>query len=344
MFKNIDGSQGEGGGQILRSSLTLSAVTGAPVRIHAIRAGRAKPGLLAQHLTAVRAAQAVSGASVVGDTLGSSCLEFVPGPIRPGNFEFAVGTAGSSTLVCQTVLGVLLRVPGASTLTFSGGTHNPLAPPYDFLELVYFPILARMGAQLVSQLDAVGFCPAGGGSFRVELALPRPLAGVEILERPECLSVSAWTLSSRVSDHVAERELATVQEALGLTSADTRAQKVSSAGSGNVLCIRLGEHELVTAFGQRGRRSEGLAAEAVGAARAYLGATHPVGEHLADQLIVPCALAGGSFRTGALSSHTRTNIDVVRAFLGSDAVVVSEVPEGIILGFPGISGYAEAWS
>jgi len=336
VFLDIDGSQGEGGGQILRSSLTLAAVTGQPVRIQRIRAGRAKPGLLAQHLAAVRAARDVAGAHVRGDEQGSQSLEFVPSTIRPGAFEFAVRTAGSSTLVCQTVLGMLLSVPGKSSLVFSGGTHNPMAPPYDFLDLVYFPVLRRMGARLSSHIDKLGFYPAGGGSFRVELEVVSRLSPIDIVERQPDLAPSAWAWSAHVPEAVTERELSLVRDALSLTDAQVQARRAQGPGSGNVLCIQVGPHELVTAFGERGRRAEQVAGDAIGQACRYLADTYPVGEHLADQLVVPFALFGGTFRTGTLSQHTRTNIEVVRAFLGTEAVVVSELPGGAELQFRGM--------
>src|SRR3954470_6735405 len=144
----IDGSEGEGGGQILRSSLALSLVTGKPFRMEHVRAKRQKPGLLRQHLTAFESARTISNAEVQGATLGSQTLEFRPGTLVPGNYRFAVGTAGSATLVLQTVLPALLMAPGKSTLTLEGGTHNPLAPPYEFLERTFIPLLNRMGARV----------------------------------------------------------------------------------------------------------------------------------------------------------------------------------------------------
>src|SRR5882762_6595662 len=155
----IDGSEGEGGGQMLRSSLALSLVTGQPFRIERIRAKRQKPGLLRQHLTAVEAAKAVGCAEVVGASLGSQTIEFRPGPVTPGNYRFAVGTAGSATLVLQTVLPSLLTASGPSTLTLEGGTHNPLAPPFDFLDRSFLPAIRQMGASVELELRNPGFYP-----------------------------------------------------------------------------------------------------------------------------------------------------------------------------------------
>ncbi|NLE87022.1 MAG: RNA 3'-terminal phosphate cyclase [Myxococcales bacterium] len=331
----IDGSQGEGGGQILRSSLTLAAITQTPLELVNIRARRSKPGLLRQHLTAVRAAAAVCGATVEGAELGSRALSFQPGPVRGGYHAVAVGSAGSTTLVCQTVLPILVAARQAAELEFSGGTHNPLAPPYDFLEHVYFPLLRRMGVELRSELLTAGFHPAGGGRFRVSLGACGELRPLELLEAEVAPPVRAWTLSSRVPVHVAERELGVVREGLGLTQEQTERIDVDSPGPGNALCVRIGAElpELVTAFGEKGRRAEEVAGDAVRRARAFLEARVPVGEHLADQLIVMMALAGGAFRTGPLSSHTRTNVDVVRAWLGDDVVEVREEPTRALLRF-----------
>ena len=157
----IDGSFGEGGGQIIRSSLALSLVTGKPITIHNIRAGRKKPGLMQQHLTAVKAATRISAAETKGVAIGSSCLSFVPGPIASGEYSFRVGTAGSTTLVLQTVLPALLLACGDSTLRLEGGTHNPLALPYD-LATAYVPCSNRMGPQIGVKLERHGFYPAGG--------------------------------------------------------------------------------------------------------------------------------------------------------------------------------------
>jgi len=165
----IEGSQGEGGGQILRSALALSLITATPFCIENIRAGRAKPGLLRQHLTAVNAAAEIGSAEMIGASIGSTRLEFKPGKVRAENYSFAVGTAGSATLVLQTVLPALLTHSEPSTLTLEGGTHNPFAPPYDFLARTFLPLIARMGPRVTTHLERAGFYPAGGGRFTVSI-------------------------------------------------------------------------------------------------------------------------------------------------------------------------------
>ena len=165
----IDGSFGEGGGQILRTALALSLVTGKPFRIDNIRAGRKNPGLLRQHLTAVNAATEISQAEVTGAGIGSRELTFAPGSVESGDYAFAVGTAGSTTLVLQTVLPALLIADGKSQLILEGGTHNPFAPPFDFLEQAFLPLVNRMGPRVTAELERPGFYPAGGGRMRVTI-------------------------------------------------------------------------------------------------------------------------------------------------------------------------------
>jgi RNA 3'-terminal phosphate cyclase (ATP) len=315
----LDGSRGEGGGQILRSALSLSLVTGRPFRIHSIRAGRAKPGLKRQHLAAVLAAQRVGAARVVGAELGSGELLFEPGAIQTGVHHFAVGSAGSACLVLQTVLPALWNAGAPSTLELEGGTHNPLAPPADFLSEAFLPVLRRMGPDVRLELVRHGFFPAGGGKLRVEIR-PAPLAPLELLERGAPTEHRARAFVAHLPRHVAERELDVVRRRLAWRTDQLEVVEVEdSQGPGNVLSLQLGfEHaaELVTGFGEREVRAETVANRAALAARRFLAQDAPVGEHLADRRILPFALArAGRFRTVPLTPHTTTNIEVVREFL-----------------------------
>src|SRR5258706_4645554 len=175
---------GEGGGQVLRSSLALSLLTSAPLRISRIRAGRARPGLMRQHLVAVHAATSISGAEISGAELGSTELLFRPGAIRGGDYHFAIGSAGSTTLVFQTILlPLILGTTTPSRLSFEGGTHNPMAPPFDFLERVFLPLLARMGAHVDVALARHGFYPAGGGEWSATVHPVERLQRLDLLER-----------------------------------------------------------------------------------------------------------------------------------------------------------------
>lgn len=333
----IDGSQGEGGGQVLRTSLSLSALSGTPVRVERIRAGRRRPGLLRQHLTAVRAAAEICDAQVEGASLGSRSLSFTPRAPRAGSYTFSVGSAGSACLVCQTVLPVLARAGGPSELFFEGGTHNPLAPPYDFLEHVFFPLLRRMGVGLEAELLEHGFFPVGGGRFRVRLEPTASLRPLDLCERRGEPRIEAWALSARLPEHVATRELGVVSEAFALPPERCHRRPVRSSGPGNALCILLDGDtpELLTSFGERGKPAEKVAKEAVRMARRHLASGVPVGEHLADQLVPWLALAGGAFRTVQPSPHTRTNMAVVRAFLGEDALRIERQDDAVLLSAKG---------
>ncbi len=314
----LDGSQGEGGGQVLRTSLSLSMVTGTPIRIRRIRARRTPPGLRRQHLEAVRAAAKISGARVQGAEVGSSELLFEPGEVTAGEYSFDVGTAGSTTLVFQTVLPPLLRLSQPSLLTLQGGTHNPLAPPFEFLDLAYLPLLRRMGPSVTAELARHGFYPAGGGLFTVAIE-PAPLAGFELLERGEIRRRRAAALISRLPRHVAERELRQVAEETGWSPSELEVREVESPGPGNALLLEVeSEHatEVFVGFGQKGVPAEEVSRQAVAEMSGWLASGMPVGEHLADQLLLLFSLAGsGAFATVPLSGHTLTQIDLIPRFL-----------------------------
>ncbi|HEU4534168.1 MAG TPA: RNA 3'-terminal phosphate cyclase, partial [Polyangiaceae bacterium] len=285
----IDGSVGEGGGQILRTALGLSLLTGEPLRIHRIRAGRRRPGLMRQHLTALRAAAQLGRAEVTGDALGSTELSFAPRGVEAGEYHFAVGTAGSTSLVLQTVLPALLTGPGPCSLVLEGGTHNPLAPCFDFLDRAFVPLVNRLGPRVTLRLERAGFYPAGGGRVRVEVHPAPALAPLRLLERGALRSRSVTALISGLPIEVAKRELARARELLvGWDDAPFRPRVQSQAvGPGNALIVEIAsEHvtEVVTAVGERGVPAETVAERAAAEALAYEASGVPVGEHLADQL------------------------------------------------------------
>jgi len=324
----IDGSQGEGGGQILRTALGLSLVTGRPFMIERIRAGRRKPGLLRQHLTAVHAACAVSRAQVEGAELGSRTLRFEPRDVRGGEYHLAVGTAGSATLVLQTILPALVTAPTPSRLVLEGGTHNPFAPPFDFLAKSFLPVLRKMGPSVDVRLERHGFYPAGGGRFTAEVTTCERLEPLDLLDRGD-VRISARAIVACLPEHIGRREVAVVRERLGLDRACCRTEEAPcSAGPGNVVMINIASEpvvEVITGFGEKGRSAEDVAGQACAEAEAYLAAQVPVGRHLADQLLVPMAMAGGgSFRTVTPTAHTRTNADVIALFLDVDTQIVAE--------------------
>lgn len=333
---DLDGSMGEGGGQVLRTSLALSMLTGTPVRLRNIRARRSRPGLMRQHLTAVHAASRVSGARVEGAEVGSREISFAPGPVQTGDYSFDIGTAGSATLILQTLLPALLHASGPTTVTIEGGTHNPLAPSFEFLDRTFLPLLRRMGARVQAVLDCPGFYPAGGGRFTATIEPVPRLSGVELLERGEVFGLRATALISSLPRHIAERELRQIEREAGWDPSSLEVREVESPGPGNVLLLEVESEaltEVFAAFGEKGVRAEEVADRALAEMDRYLATGVPVGEHLADQLLVPLALAGsGSFITLPLSLHARTQIDLIPRFLdvrigveeaGKDRVLVS---------------------
>lgn len=322
----IDGSQGEGGGQVLRTALALSAVTGRPVRVDQIRARRRRPGLMRQHLAAVHAAAEVCDARVSGAELGSSRLTFEPGTPRAGRYRFSIGTAGSASLVLQAVLPPLLHAGGPSEVVVEGGTHNPLAPPADFLQAAFVPLLNRAGGHVAVQLERHGFYPAGGGRLRASVEPAGRWSALELLERGALTARRAVALVAHLPAAIGHTELRAAKERLNLTRDELELREVASEGPGNALLLRfdMATHtEIFTAFGERGRPAARVAAQALDEACTWLDADVPVGPHLADQLLLVLALGrGGRFRTLAPTPHLLTNIATIGRFL--DARITCE--------------------
>jgi RNA 3'-terminal phosphate cyclase (ATP) len=315
----IDGSFGEGGGQILRTGLSLSLATGIPFRIENIRSGRKNSGLLRQHLTAVRAAAEVGTAGIEGATLASSALTFTPHTLRAGDYHFAVGTAGSGTLVFQTILPALLRTSAPSRVIIEGGTHNEFAPPFEFLDRAFLPLIRRMGANVLVKLERYGFYPAGGGRFVAEVEPCLNLKPLELGIRGEIRSRRVTAIVANLTTRIAEREIKQVAGMMSLTSEGKIVETRNSPGPGNIVLIEIESDdvtEVFSSFGRLGVASEKVADEAVREAREYLASRAVAGEHLTDQLLLYLALAGGgSFTATKLSRHARTNQEVITKFL-----------------------------
>lgn len=318
----IDGSKGEGGGQILRSSLALSICTKTPFKIEKIRARRQKPGLMRQHLTAVRAAQTIGDAEAKGAELHSRELVFTPKDIKAGEHTFNIGTAGSTTLVFQTVLPALLKAQEKSRLTIKGGTHNAHAPPFDFIEKAFLPLLRRMGPNVTMTLQRSGFYPSGGGCIVAEIE-PGELSRLEILSRGEILSQKGVARVAGLPFNIVERELNVLATRLSWPRNQLRPERLPDEhGPGNVVLLEVEtQHltEVISAIGEKGVPAEKIANNAADELEGYLKAEVPVGEHLADQLLLPMALGkGGKFLSVAPSMHTRTHAEVLKAFLGTN--------------------------
>lgn len=315
----IDGSLGEGGGQILRTALSLSMITGKPFQIEKIRANRSKPGLLRQHLTAVQAAVEVSGGEVLGAELGSTELTFTPNKIKSGKFKFSIGTAGSTTLVLQTVMPALWFGEDSSEVVIEGGTHNTMAPPFEFLEKTLYPALARMGVTGEIYLNGYGFYPAGGGSLKAIVHPVKNWKKLDALERGALLSKKAEILNSNLAKEIAEREFQELVSYGGFDGSEVSIRRVNAPGPGNLINVEVTHEnirEVFTAHGERGVTSEAVARLAVRQMRDYLASGAFADEYLTDQLLLPMALAGGGvFTADAISKHTSTNMDTIAKFL-----------------------------
>ena len=324
----IDGSEGEGGGQVLRTALALALATATPFQIENIRAKRNKPGLLRQHLTSVQAATLVGQARVEGAALGSTSLAFVPGAVGGGDYSFSVGTAGSAMLVLQTILPPLLLADPPSTVVVEGGTHNPAAPPFEFIDRVFLPFVERLGPRVGRTLERHGFYPAGGGRVVVRIEPVRQFARWDALDRGEITGRRVRVLIANLPTHIARREVAVMLRDLNWPPESASVEEPPANGPGNAAMIEIrSEHacELCTNFGETGLAAEAVAGRAVDEARRYLASGVPVGRHLADQLLPLLALGpGGSFRTLALTQHAMTNAGIVKLFTGATIDVTVE--------------------
>ncbi|HEY4221671.1 MAG TPA: RNA 3'-terminal phosphate cyclase [Myxococcota bacterium] len=339
-MKVIDGAQGEGGGQVLRTALALAALTHTDIVIEDVRANRKKPGLQRQHLAAVKAVASICNGSLRGAELGSARVELRPGKVSHGDRTIRIGTAGSTTLVVHALLPALLVTPGRSRIVVEGGTHNPLAPPFEHLERAYFPALRAMGARVQASIELPGFVPEGGGRIIVDVEGGHPLSALTRVDiacatdpRKRSAELIVWTGGAVPAD-VADREIAAVTAGLAPFSS-VHAEVKTSAHTGNALALVIDGFDVVGALGARGRAAELVAAELVAEAKKHLMAGVPVGEHLADQLLLPLALgAGGQFLTLAPTLHSITNAAVIRDFLDVDivfdAAAAGAVPRGAV--------------
>lgn len=328
----IDGSEGEGGGQVLRYACALSLLTGEPFTIENIRGGREKPGLMRQHVTAIEAASVIGAAECTGLAVGSTRIGFRPGKVMPGDYHFAVGTAGSTGLVLQTILVPLMLADAPSRVVIEGGTHAMAAPPFEFLARSLLPIINRMGPTISARLVRHGFFPRGGGRIEVEIS-PSPLRPVECIDRGEARSVSATAIVAGVPFDVADRELKAARKVLAdwPDKAFVARQLPAEQGPGNALLIEAEfDHvtEVMSGFGKLGVPAERLAQTAAKRMAGYLAAGAFAGPYLQDQLLLPMAIArGGAFTTVKLSEHTRTAARLIERFTGT-CFRVSEREDG----------------
>ena len=320
----IDGSTGEGGGQILRTSLTLACITGKSLRIENIRAARRNPGLAKQHLSCVQAACQICNGQCRGASLCSQVLDFQPGAVQRSDFSFDIGSAGSASLVIQTVLPALFLADGRSTVTVTGGTHNPLAPPFDFLHETFLPAIGNAGFEGDCKLIKHGFYPAGGGKITFDIQ-PWQKGTERIIDICELSSeprIYARIYIAKLPSHIAQRQRTLLLES-GLNIQNIEHIEVTdSDGPGNCVMIRLcigGRTTVFTAFGMRGKPSQEVVGEVVKLTRDFLASGAAVDRFLADQLLIYMAVSkAGCYTTNELSTHLSTNMDVIKKFLPID--------------------------
>lgn len=321
----IDGSEGEGGGQVLRSALTLSLLTRQPFRITAIRGRRKKPGLRAQHMAAVRAAREVGQARVDGCQPGSQELTFEPAGLYPGDYHIEIGTAGSSSLVLQTILLPLMHARDPSSVVIVGGTHVPWSPTFDYIQQVWIPAIKNLGYQAEIKLKQAGYFPKGGGRIETWVQPVGDRKAVEILERGPLTRVSGTSLSSNLPDHVAQRQRDQMVKRLDHLDlpAEIEIKRVPSPGVGSAVLVAGSDGAArfgFSALGAKGKPAERVADEALDQLLSFLNTNASVDRYLADQLLIPLALASGRSRlvieTG--TTHFTTNAEIIGKFLDVD--------------------------
>jgi RNA 3'-terminal phosphate cyclase (ATP) len=336
----IDGSFGEGGGQVLRSSLALSALTGQPVHLRRVRAGRREPGLAPQHLLTVLALAEVCDAELQGASLRSQEVWFAPHRRpQPGEYVFDVteaargGSAGAASLVLQTVMLPLSLAEGASRVTVRGGTHVPWSPSFDYLAHVYLPAIRPMGVVADLSISAWGFYPVGGGQLHADIegAAGRALLPLRLTERGTIKRVWGQAIACSLPSHIPQRMVnraANVLAAGGLPSQLTpRRERCAGPGAG-IMLIAEYEHACAgfAAIGAKGKPSEEVADEACAALLVHHDLGAPVDLHLADQILLPLALADGpsEYRTSRITGHLLTNAHVIRQFVHAEIEVAGQ--------------------
>lgn len=333
MVLEIDGSTGEGGGQILRSALTLSLLTQKPFRITEIRARRRNPGLRAQHLAAVRAAKAIGRASAVGDRFESQELTFAPDGIHAGDYRFDIGTAGSCCLVLQTILLPLAHTGDHSRVNISGGTHVLWSPTFEYIERVWLPMINILGYQADLELHQAGFFPKGGG--RIEALIPPVVNQVEIIFEPRSQPSQFFgvSLSSNLPEHVATRQRKRLIERADRLGIETMIEikRPPSRGIGTAVFISGSSesaHYGYSALGMKGKPAERVADEAADQLLSFLATSANVDRYLADQLLLPLAYNArrSAFCVEAITAHLSTNAEIVGKFM--DVEISVGEPEG----------------
>ncbi len=343
----IDGSWGEGGGQILRTSLSLATITGQPVRIERIRANRPKPGLAAQHLTSVQAAATLCQAQISGDTLGSTLLEFMPTrQPQAGQYTFDVtearegGSAGAVTLILQTILIPLALANGSSKVILKGGTHVAWSPPVTYIEEVYLPTLRQLGVRAEVQLNAWGWYPQGGGEVELRVTgNQQSLSGLQLLERGALRQVRGLAVVTELPSHIPQRMANRAENLLRQAHLPAQIQPVRGRGlapGAGIFLTAEYEHSRAgfSALGRRGIPAERVAETAVRELLDFHAQAVPVDSFLGDQLLLPLSLGSeiSEYRVASISQHLTTNAWVIEQF--ELALVVIEEDKQLVRVIP----------
>lgn len=336
-FLTIDGSIGEGGGQILRTALSLSMLTNTPIHLVNIRAGRKKSGLMRQHLVCVQASQKICNAEVIGDTLGSGELFFTPKAICAGDYEFHIGSAGSTMLVFQTLLPALLLQNQSSTISLYGGTHNPLAPTADFIAHAFIPALTKMGVKIDFELLKAGFTPIGGGAVKINIHAWQNRLPFILKETGDIKAINAYAGCLNLNDDIANRELSVLKDAFEFNECRLYHLTGNSQGNSVFVDIEFDNHrQAFTALGEIKKSAEKVANDLAKSVKQYLASKAVADEYLTDQLLLPMALCavktgnGGAFTAQVISKHTETQAMMIEKFLPVD-ITFEKAENGVLV-------------
>src|SRR4030066_2405046 len=328
----IDGSFGEGGGQVLRTSLSLSCLLNKPFRIFNIRTKRKKPGLMPQHLMGIRALKLISNARVEGDSVGSTELVFEPGEVKAGDYFFDIGTAGSTSLLLQAIILPLIFAKHTSSLPLKGGTHVPFSPPFHYISGVFIPILNKLGIEVKATIESYGFYPKGGGKVHVEIKTADKIEAANYLERGQLTKVYGLSGVGNLPLSIAERQknaALTNLVSLGI-HAEIETISVSTPGQGTFIFLVAETENCLAGFssvGERGKTGESGREEAAKKFLDYYSTSACLDRHLADQIVLYLGVAKGesSFTTAEISGHLLTNLWVIKEFLGIQYAVEGEI-------------------
>ena len=328
----IDGGFGEGGGQVLRTSLSLSCLLNKPFRIFNIRIKRKKPGLMPQHLMGIRALNLISNARVKGDAKGSTELVFEPDEVKSGDYLFDIGTAGSTSLLLQTIILPLIFAKGRSSLSLRGGTHVPFSPPFHYISEVFIPILKKLGINIETRIESYGFYPKGGGKVRVEISPSIKIKGMKFLERGEIKKLRGISGVGNLPLSIAERQKDTALKVLASEGlkAEIETLSVLTPGQGTFMFLGAETDHCLAGFsslGERGKRAESVGEEAAKNFLSYYSTSSCLDHHMADQIVLYLAIAQeeSSLTISEISDHLLTNLWVIDKFLDIQYVIEGEI-------------------